>query len=94
MMPQVTFAAHSDVRVLSFDMQDEAQIEICRSRGGLPRVSVSAVDGSQEVEFVHTVDSDPLVSIAFFEALIRQSQQAIDELAQLMSAQAASGRSR
>jgi hypothetical protein len=43
---------------------------------------------------VHTVDSDPLVSIAFFEALIRQSQQAIDELAHLMLTPAASGHPR
>jgi hypothetical protein len=94
MMEQATFATNSDAHVLSFDMQDEARIEICRSRGGLPRVSVSAVDGSQEVEFVHTIDSDPLVSIAFFEALIRQSQQAIDELAHLMLTPAASGHPR
>lgn len=75
-----------DQQVVSFDVQDTTQIDVSHSRGGLPRLSVSSVDGSQEAEFVHTCDSDPLVSMAFFSSLRDQAQRAAEDVAHLMSA--------
>lgn len=78
-------AVSVEQQVVSFDLQDQAQIDVSHSRGGLPRLSVVAADGSVEVEFVHTVDSDPLVSMVFFSSLRDQAQQAAEDLAHLMS---------
>jgi hypothetical protein len=80
-----------DQQVVSFDLRDRAEIDLSRSRGGLPRLSVSAVDESYEVEFVHTCDSDPLVSMAFFLSLSDRARRAAEELADLMSGDTAGG---
>jgi hypothetical protein len=80
-----------DQQVVSFDLRDRAEIDLSRSRGGLPRLSVStastasAADESYGVEFVHTRDSDPQVSLAFFQSLSDQARQTADELADLIS---------
>jgi hypothetical protein len=74
-----------DQQIVSFDLQDKAQLEMSRSWGGLPRLSVSAADDSYAVEFVHTRDSDPWVSMAFFRSLSDQAQQAAEILAGLIS---------
>jgi hypothetical protein len=85
-----------DQQVVSFDLRDKAEIDLSRSRGGFPRVTVSAVSVEDdphgvehEVEFVHTRDSDPLVSLAFFRSLSDQARQAAEMLADLVSDDAA-----
>jgi hypothetical protein len=63
----------------------------------LPRLSVSTASAasvageSAEVEFVHTRDSDPQVSMAFFRSLSDQARQAADELADLISGNTTTG---
>jgi predicted nucleic acid-binding protein len=83
-----------DQRVVSFDLRDRAEIDLSHSRGGLPRLSVStasaasavsAADESQEVEFVHTCDSDPWVSMAFFLSLSDRARRAAEDLADLIT---------
>jgi hypothetical protein len=81
-----------DQQVVSFDLRDKAEIDLSRSRGGLPRLSVStasvageSTEESYGVEFVHTRDSDPQVSMAFFRSLSDQARQAANELADLIS---------
>jgi hypothetical protein len=78
-----------DQQVVSFDLRDTALIELSRSWGGLPRLSVSAADESYEVEFVHTCDSDPLVSVAFFRSLSDEARRAAEELTELIPGDAA-----
>jgi hypothetical protein len=82
-----------DQQVVSFDLRDRAEIDLSRSRGGLPRLSVWAAVPAEDksplveqgVEFVHTCDSDPLVSMAFFLSLSDRARRAAEELADLMS---------
>lgn len=73
-----------DSHVMSFDLHDDARLEMSASRGGFPRLTVSTVDETQEVEFVHTVDSDPAVSIKFFSSLSEYAQHVVADLRHLV----------
>ena len=74
-------------QTLAFYMNEKPSAALVRDWFGYPRIRVRTADGISTAEFVHIAEDDPAESLAFFQALRDCTQQAVNILAQRVSAQ-------